>query len=185
MMTDTKRALRRAFLARLQELDRTTRARENRQLASQLSDYQPWLQAKTVALTMSQSFEVDTNQIILAARAQGKVVAVPRTLPQRQMEFVAVGDETEYREAHFGVLEPVNGRVLTKNELDLIVVPGLAFTREGLRLGFGGGYYDRYLADYHGVTVALALATQLAEAGAWPVDDFDVTIGRVLTTGAH
>lgn len=180
-MTDTKRTLRKAYLARLQELDRDTLHRESRQLASRLFDYQPWLMAKVVALTMSQSFEVDTSQIVLAARAQGKLVTVPRTLPNRQMEFVAIDEDTEYQETHFGVLEPVNGRVLTKNEMDLMVVPGLAFTRNGLRLGFGGGYYDRYLADYHGATVALALATQLAEAGEWPVDDFDVAIDRVLT----
>ena len=56
----------------------------------------------------------------------------------------------------------------------------MAFTADGKRLGFGGGYYDRYLANYLGQTVSLALTTQLADAVEWPVEDHDVMIGQVV-----
>lgn len=179
-MTNTKQVMRKAYLARLQGLAPATLRRESQQLTRRLLATPVWRQAQAVALTMSQSFEVDTSQLIRAAWIQGKVAAVPRTRPQHQLEFVAVTEDTEYQETHFGVLEPVNGRVLAQPALDLVVVPGLAFTATGRRLGFGGGYYDRYLADYPGKTVAMALTTQLAQPAEWPVDDFDVTIDQVL-----
>ncbi|MCG4787991.1 5-formyltetrahydrofolate cyclo-ligase, partial [Roseburia faecis] len=73
------------------------------------------------------------------------------------MEFVQIDEDTEFEETGFGVLEPLAGMVLQPQEIDLIVVPGVAFTANGKRLGFGGGYYDRYLANYLGKTVSLAL----------------------------
>ena len=103
-----------------------------------------------------------------------------RTLPKRQMEFVQIDEDTEFEETGFGVLEPLAGKVLQPQEIDLIVVPGVAFTADGKRLGFGGGYYDRYLANYLGQTVSLALTTQLADAVEWPVEDHDVMIGQVV-----
>ena len=105
---------------------------------------------------------------------------VPRTLPKRQMEFVQIDEDTEFEETGFGVLEPLAGMVLQPQEIDLIVVPGVAFTADGKRLGFGGGYYDRYLANYPGRTVSLALTTQLADAAEWPGEDHDVRIGQVV-----
>ena len=156
-LTHSKKEMRKAYLARLQQLDQNTRLREQHRLAQKLYDLPQWTNAKTVALTMSQSFELDTAPLILHARHEGKRVLVPRTLPKRQMEFVQI-----------------------EEEIDLIVVPGVAFTADGKRLGFGGGYYDRYLANYLGQTVSLALTTQLADAVEWPVEDHDVMIGQVV-----
>ena len=170
----------RPLLARLQQLDQNTRLREQHRLAQKLYDLPQWTNAKTVALTMSQSFELDTAPLILHARHEGKRVLVPRTLPKRQMEFVQIDEDTEFEETGFGVLEPLAGKVLQPQEIDLIVVPGVAFTADGKRLGFGGGYYDRYLANYLGQTVSLALTTQLADAAEWPVEDHDVMIGQVV-----
>ena len=78
------------------------------------------------------------------------------------------------------MLEPTNGEVLTKDQLDLIVVPGVAFTASGKRLGFGGGYYDRYLADYAGQTIAVALTTQVAEEDEWDGEAHDVQLNQVV-----
>lgn len=62
-----------------------------------------------------------------------------------------------------------------------MVVPGVAFTTDGLRVGFGGGYYDRYLSKYHGDTISLALPTQLATDGEWQPDAYDQRVAKVLT----
>ncbi len=179
-LTHSKKEMRKAYLARLQQLDQNTRLREQHRLAQKLYDLPQWTNAKTVALTMSQSFELDTAPLILHARHEGKRVLVPRTLPKRQMEFVQIDEDTEFEETGFGVLEPLAGMVLQPQEIDLIVVPGVAFTADGKRLGFGGGYYDRYLANYPGRTVSLALTTQLADAAEWPGEDHDVRIGQVV-----
>lgn len=180
-MTYTKKEMRKAYIARLQQLDLNTRVREERRLVSRLYDQPEWVSAKTVAITLSQSFEVDTAPLILHARHKGQTVVVPRTLPHRQMEFVAIDEDTTFEETSFGVLEPVDGTVIPAEEIDLMVVPGVAFTTTGKRLGFGGGYYDRYLANYQGVTISLALNTQVAAEDEWEADPFDITVNKVLT----
>ncbi len=179
-MTYPKKGLRQAYIARLQQLDLNTRLSEEKRLASLLYDQPEWMSAKTVALTLSQSFEIDTAPILLHARHEGRTVVVPRTLPKRQMEFVEINEETSFDESSFDILEPHDGRVYSPTEIDLMVVPGVAFTTTGRRLGFGGGYYDRYLSKYPGKTIALALPTQLAEDGEWVPDPHDQNVDRVL-----
>lgn len=176
----SKKEMRQAYIARLQQLDLKTRLAEEKRLTSKLYDQPEWFNAQTIAITLSQSFEINTAPIILHARHKGQRVVVPRTLPHRQMEFVTLTEETEFAESHFGVLEPVNGQVIGPDEIDLIVVPGVAFTLTGKRLGFGGGYYDRYLAHYQGPKLALALNTQLAEEDEWTADQFDISMDKVV-----
>ncbi|KRN59136.1 5-formyltetrahydrofolate cyclo-ligase [Limosilactobacillus secaliphilus] len=180
-MTYGKKELRRAYIARMRQLDIKNKVKEQEQLASRLYDQPEWVSAKTVALTMSQSFEVDTGPIILHARHKGQRVVVPRTLPNRQMEFVELNEETQFKETSFGLLEPENGTVVTPDQIDFMLVPGVAFKENGQRLGFGGGYYDRYLAKYNGFTCSLVLTTQLADDDEWEPDQFDIPVDRIIT----
>lgn len=181
-MTYSKQELRRAYIARMRQLDIASKVKEQEKLASRLYDQQEWVVANMVALTMSQSFEVDTGPIIMHARHKGKRVVVPCTLPKRQMEFVELNEETKFKETAFGLLEPENGTVVTPDEIDLMVVPGVAFKENGQRLGFGGGYYDRYLAKYPGFKCSLVLSTQLADDDEWKADSFDIPVDRIITT---
>lgn len=73
------------------------------------------------------------------------------------MIFHWVDTDTVFYTTRFGVAEPETEDIARSNELDLLIVPGLAFNRAGYRVGFGGGYYDRYLANYKGKTCSLVL----------------------------
>lgn len=179
-MTYSKSELRQAYIARLQQSDVNTRLREEKALASKLYDQPEWMGAKVIALTLSQSFEIDTAPLILHARHEGRTVVVPRTLPHRQMEFVELRENTTFEETTFGILEPQDGRVFGPDKIDLMVVPGVAFTPDGHRLGFGGGYYDRYLSKYPGKTISLALPTQLAPADEWENEAHDQRVDHVV-----
>ena len=179
-MAYSKKELRQAYIARLQQLDLNTRLYEERKLASLLYDQPEWTGAKTIAVTLSQSFEIDTAPIILHARHKGQQIVVPRTLPHRQMEFVELNEDTDFDETSFCILAPHAGKVFSPDEIDLMVVPGVAFTASGNRLGFGGGYYDRYLKNYKGPKVSMALTTQLAEENEWEPEEFDQQIDKVL-----
>ncbi|WP_275493779.1 5-formyltetrahydrofolate cyclo-ligase, partial [Oenococcus oeni] len=79
----------------------------------------------------------------------------------------------------FHTLEPETSVEIPKEEIELMIVPGLAFTKSGKRLGFGAGFYDRYLADYSGRTVSLVLKDQLLEN--IPNDKLDIRIKKILT----
>lgn len=176
----SKKEMRQAYIARLQQLDLNTRLKEEQRLASRLYDQPEWFNAITIGITLSQSFEINTAPIILHARHKGQRVVVPRTLAHRRMEFVILTEDTKFVESHFGVLEPTNGQILKPDEIDLMVVPGVAFTLSGKRLGFGGGYYDRYLANFHGPKLALALNTQIADEDEWQSDEFDIPVDKVI-----
>lgn len=136
--------------------------------------------SQTILLYYGVGTEVDTRPLLTALAALGKRVLLPRCLPQRQMEARQLCDEAELSSGVFGIPEPTEQCPLVfKEAIDLILVPALCCDREGYRLGKGGGYYDRYLADYSGRTVAFCRKLLLQEALPW--EDFDQPVSMVLT----
>ena len=81
--------------------------------------------------------------------------------------------------AILGMLKYFKDNDIDKEEIDLIVVPGLLFSSRGFRIGFGGGFYDRYLADYQGETCSLVFSEQLYDD--WEVEDFDIPVQKIYT----
>lgn len=180
-MAENKKMVRGQFISWMKELTPEDKRKQEADLVTKLIQQKAWQEAKVVAVTLSQGFELDTAPLINIAQAMGKVVVIPRTLPKRQMEFVELNQATKFEKSSFGIEEPVNGQVYLSSDIDLIIVPGVAFSPTGHRLGFGGGYYDRYLARYTGQTIALALSTQIAGENDWPHEEFDVDVQQVLT----
>lgn len=128
---------------------------------------QPMIQqALCVAVTVSRRPEVNTWPFIEALWAQGKKVVVPKCTPKtRQMTFYHLTQFTELETKYAGLLEPKPSEttVIDDAAIDIIVVPGVGFNKEGYRIGFGGGYYDRYLATHHKPTIALAFEAQIKD----------------------
>ncbi|WP_283678238.1 5-formyltetrahydrofolate cyclo-ligase [Lentilactobacillus sp. Marseille-Q4993] len=178
---DKKPAVRKMILTKLTELrnDGAFDSQSSR-LVKQLIDSPEYKNSNVIGVTMSMPGELVTTPIIEDAWREGKTVVVPRTLSDWQMEFVQYDSSTVMEKSYFGADEPKGGKVYHKRDIDLIIVPGLAYTKLGNRLGFGGGYYDRYLADYEGNTISLALPPQFYKEPIWPVRDHDVTIKKII-----
>ncbi len=104
-----------------------------------------------------------------------------KTGKARQMRFVRVLPTTLFTLTAFGVEEPDSEQVIEKEAIDLMVVPGVCFTLAGKRIGYGGGFYDRYLEDYRGATVSLAFPFQLAAEDDWLSDEYDQLIQKIIT----
>src|SRR5690606_2797566 len=106
-----------------------------------------WREAAVIFTYVNQPWEFPTRSLIEAAWVQGKRVAAPVTRPGGGMEAHAFTAWDQLAPAVYGILTPDPARCprLDPHELDLCIVPGLAFDRRGVRLGRGGGYYDRYL----------------------------------------
>lgn len=108
---------------------------------------------------VSKDIEVDTIKIIKDALKQGKKVAVPKCITKGNlMDFYYINSiEEDLESGTFGVLEPVADRCekVTDFSNALCIVPGLSFDAQGFRLGYGKGYYDRFLNRYEGDTVGL------------------------------
>lgn len=175
----TKKAQRQQRIQQLVELSQQPALKQAQEamILKQLAASSAFQAATVIGITLSQSIEYQTQPVIELARQLGKTVVVPKTLPKRQMAFYELTPTTELIKSDFGVLEPVATVVRVP---DLMIVPGLAFTDDGWRLGFGGGYYDRYLAQNPMPTIALALKPQQKAASDWTVDPFDIRINQVI-----
>jgi len=172
-----KKTLRKETIAAMKGLPESVKAEADSQLTQRFIQLPAFQEAKTLATYLSMGHEFSTASLIQAALQLGKRVCVPRTYPQGRMEFVEY-DPDILEKTRFGLLEPnERGQVVDKSEIDLIHVPGLVFQSKGYRIGYGGGYYDRYLADYTGKTVSTIYSIQQKE---FQPDVFDQAVQEVL-----
>lgn len=156
-------------LARLKHFPKEEKVRADRRLLAQFLASRAYREARTVATYLSLPHEVDTSSLIAQAVADGKRVVVPKVLGSGCMVFVAYEADRLVAGA-FGILEPANSQPVPKSAIDLIHVPGVVFNRSGYRIGYGGGFYDRYLADYQGWTLSTLYGCQLGELVPEPHD---------------
>ena len=172
-----KKTLRKETIAAMKRLPESVKTQADEQLTQRLLELPAFQEAKTLATYLSMGHEFSTASLIQAALQDGKRVCVPRTYPQGRMEFVEY-DPDILEKTRFGLLEPnERGQVVDKAEIDLIHVPGLVFQSKGYRIGYGGGYYDRYLADFAGKTVSTIYSIQQKE---FQPDAFDQAVQEVL-----
>jgi 5-formyltetrahydrofolate cyclo-ligase len=142
-----------------------------------------YARARTVALYAPIRGEVPTRDILTAALADGKVVCYPLShVHGRILSFRAISSEAQLEPGRLGVREPSDvTELIPVEEIDLFVVPGLGFSREGQRLGRGGGYYDATLksAAPRSRRVGLAFSEQLLAS--LPTNSDDVAMDLVVT----
>lgn len=130
----------------------------DRQIAGRVTGLWQYRQNGLLLTYVSTPIEVDTHRIIRQALADGKQVAVPRCVPgTRNMEFYLIGSLEELVPGTFGVLEPEPDpeKLLTDFSHGLCLIPALCYDWKGFRLGYGKGYYDRFLARFGGHMIGI------------------------------
>lgn len=173
---------RKKMIANLQALTNQEREKVSKKLIAELLQSNLWKNAKSIGVTISRGFEWDTNPIIDAAWQEKKAVCVPKCEPKtRKMTFHQLTSYEQLEEAYFGLLEPIVDLTekMHKDRIDLLLVPGVVFDRSGFRIGFGGGYYDRFLSDFPNMTVSLLHSMQLIERV--PKEEFDIPVEHLIT----
>lgn len=135
--------------------------------------------------------EVETTWFNQEVLRQGKPLYLPKTdATNKRMCFYPVQHLGELREGYQGILEPVQttsveqrcaGAALLKREEVLMIMPGVAFDACGHRMGYGGGYYDRYLQQYGAGLTSLLVAFEAQRVVSVPVEEYDVRPGYILT----
>lgn len=159
--------------------------RENDKVADQFINWYGYQKAKTVMLTVSFNTEIGTSRIINDALERGKTVYLPTAdiftqelIPNR---ISAYPDDMVVN--HYGILIPKATCPICEDlsEIDLVLVPGMAFTENGDRLGYGGGYYDRFLKKTRGSVTSVALTREELIYEELPTERFDQKVDWIVT----
>lgn len=150
-------------------------------IAEKLFTTKEFINANAIALYSNKDFEVSTIDIFNRAINLGKKVYYPKTCSStRALTFFHVKNLIDLILGEFSIMEPKGDTTeIDLSDLDMVIVPGLAFDEKGTRLGFGMGCYDTALADYKGTTVGLCYDFQFVET--LPKESFDKPINILIT----
>ena len=177
-----KNFIRNEMKERLSKLSKPYYEHYSYKIANNLYNHEDWQQAKVIGITVSKEPEVDTYQIIRKAWESGKEVVIPKCHPKEKvLSFHKITKFSQLESVFYGLFEPIIEHTIEvkPENIDLLIVPGLAYTNEGFRLGFGGGYYDRYLPGYNGKTMALAFHFQVISQ--FTIEEHDIPVSKIIT----
>lgn len=137
---------------------------------------QAYKNAKTVCLYLSAYKEVDTAPLLAKCIQDGKTIVLPVT--DESGKITLYQDNGKYKRGNFGITEPDSNKTIRPNNVDLFIVPGLAFDKNGNRLGFGMGCYDRLLHGTNGYKIGICYEFQFTDA--LPADEHDIKMDEII-----
>lgn len=159
-----KKILRNQVLQQLHQLSPSDHERLSAAIHRKVLASDEFKHAKTIGITLSRFPEVDTHRLIESAWQAGKRIAIPKCISTtRQMDFRLIESFVQTETVYMNLREPrvELTEAVTPQEIDLQIVPGVVYSLDGYRIGFGGGYYDRYLENYPNEAISLAFELQL------------------------
>ncbi|GFN22052.1 5-formyltetrahydrofolate cyclo-ligase [Thermanaeromonas sp. C210] len=180
-----KKELRREILTRRDSLPADAVARKSQAIQERLVRLLSWQEARMVMLYVSFGSEVKTGELLQEALRQGKRVAVPYC--HREKRELIASEVYRYPEdlspGTWGIMEPRRDtlRPVKPQAIDLCIVPGVAFDEEGNRLGYGAGYYDRFLPHLRPGTPKIALAYDLQIVASTHPSPYDIPVDLIIT----
>ena len=174
-----KKKLRKEIAARVRALPLSARERASAEIARQVLQLPEYRDAASIFLYIAMPTEPDTRAILTQALSDGKRVYVPKCVGDHDMLAVRVSGMDALRPGAYGIWEPQDcSETAEADALDLLIVPCVAASVDGRRLGHGKGYYDRFLAGGARKTVCLCFAAALCDA--IPTEPTDVKMHRVV-----
>ena len=177
-----KRGLRKRILAARRTLAEEKRAAYSAAITEQVLSLEALKRARTVFAYAAMEDEVQTETLISSLLGMGKRVAIPFVTGKRVMEAVLVPsmDALEYGVYHILTVKEEQRIIVPPQEIDCVLVPGVAFGLDGARLGMGGGYYDAFLPKAEqAARIALAFHCQIAER--IPQETYDCGVDWIVT----
>lgn len=178
-----KSAIRKQLREALNHMPESLRHAKSIAACSLLSHSEEFRTARTVMLYLSTAHELDTASLALRAWQEGKTVVVPKvSWDQRRMLPTEITSlQTGMTITGPGVLEPIGGKPVPLDLIDLVIVPGIGFTPTGYRIGRGMGFYDRFLAQpgFTGLSCGVAFEEQVVPE--LPLLDHDMPLGMLVT----
>lgn len=161
-----KQLLRKQVLQQLHQLSPSDHERKSATIVEKVLASDEFKNAHTIGITLSRFPEVDTHRLIEIAWQVGKRIAIPRCISStRAMDFRLIDSFDQTEVVYMDLKEPKIDQTTPVNpeDIDLQIVPGVVYSETGYRIGFGGGYYDRYLKNFPFQTISLAFHCQISD----------------------
>lgn len=188
----TKKELRKEILELRDNLTENQRKEKSEEITNKISTHSSFQAADKILLFASYKSEVDTSLIMNKALAMGKQVYLPKVeydecTGREEMEFYQIFSEADLEEGYKGIREPkakpANRFVMPADEKVLMILPGAVFDLDGNRIGYGGGFYDRYIKrlDGEAFKAALAFHCQIVEPESIPCEPYDAQINAIVS----
>lgn len=176
----TKSKIRSKILRKLNIQKEEDRQQKSKLIKNKLFKSLIFQKAKTVMFYISLKGEVDTKDMIKEAYELGKIIAVPVCRQDKTLVPCRLLKGAKLRKGPYSVHQPAIKRCINLKNIDLVIVPGLAFTNKGKRLGRGKGYYDRFLANMPPKTTAVGLAYDFQILPFLPTTATDVDVDKTI-----
>ncbi len=184
-MFEEKRSLRQNILKKRDEMSAKEQLDLSHAIMEKTVASHDFLQAEEILAYVNYKSEVNTRGIIEYAFLLGKKVYCPKVLSQGEMEFFQIFSIKDLKEGYKGIFEPENTperQWRPSDKIPLLLMPGAVFDRQGHRIGYGKGFYDRFLektGDFLGTRAALAYEMQVKEE--IPFEEHDKQVALIIT----
>ena len=184
-LKDAKAELRKAIIERRAALSLPARQTANRAISKQVLALGGFNDAQTVMAYMNIAAEFSTSEIVRAALDRDKLLVLPKVnRAEQRLDLYRVDNiDTDLTPGTWGIPEPNPERCekISAEEIDFVLIPGIAFDADCNRLGYGGGYYDRLLEDLGPFTSLVAPAFSVQIVGRVPIEPHDIPLNLIVT----
>ncbi|SHE54268.1 5-formyltetrahydrofolate cyclo-ligase [Caloramator proteoclasticus] len=159
-----KNILRKKYINIRNELSKEEVIKRSIVITKHIINWDKFLNSNSIMIYSAFRNEVETSFLAEEILKEGKVLIYPKTI-KSQFKLIPciVNKIDELTKGEYGILEPKQFEVIDKKQIDLIFIPGVAFDKNGYRLGYGAGYYDRFLEDFKGIKVGICYDFQIVD----------------------
>lgn len=183
MIKKEKIELRNKILSLRNALDLNYKMKQDEKIYNNLFNDDLFIKAKNIFIYIGFGTEVDTKPIIKKALNENKNVYIPKIYKgDKSMKAIRLNSFDDLKENSMGILEPTeDNEFINKKDIDLIIVPGVVFDEKGNRIGYGGGYYDRYLVEIQSKNNKLVLAYEFQVLDFIGEEKHDIKVDYIIT----
>lgn len=183
MTVESKKLIRKHILQERRNISKLEKEEKDRIILKDIVSSKEYKEAKKIFIYVSLKDEVDTIELIRAALGDNKEVFVPYVISKDEgMIAVKIQTLEDLESGSYGILEPkdISNSIKDNKELDLIIAPAVAMTKTGYRIGYGGGFYDRFLQNIGEDTVAIVIVYKEQIVNDIPVEPHDYIFTNII-----
>lgn len=178
-----KKDLRKRILNIRNNMQKDEKLLKDKKILKHIIENDIYINSKSIFTYVNFGSEVNTIAIIERALEEGKNIYVPKTnIIKKEMVAVKINSVEDLQIGNYGILEPKENLTISENEsFDLVIMPGAVFDYNGNRIGYGAGYYDKYLLQIDKDIKKIALAYELQILDNIPREEHDVQVNYIIT----